>query len=155
MSTAPKAPLTAHLRGRIQKRIRRNPPPPINTPDAGAAATDDVFRDTELYSWVRIPEDLHEAERTGLASQDMDFQVLIDADGGQKKWSCEDNAQTDKFCALLKELAKDFEDKGRSYCAFAAQSAIALTLDGRQDDINPGLWPFIRRMEEKKIREEQ
>lgn len=156
MSKRPKAPLTAHLRDRIQKRAKKIPPPPQNARPARSTTSDDAFQNTELYTWVRIPEDLDAKELDNLPKRKPDLPASLhgEVEDGENRASSEEKAKTEKFCALLNDLTDEFAAKKRPYCAMAAQSAIALTLEGKQDDINPGLWPFIRRMEEKQMRKE-
>lgn len=143
--------MTVHLRGKIQKRARKRPPPNLNAASERGTASDDIFKDTELHPWFRIPEDLTEDEKD--VKDEIKFSpeeafpkaTSPTSDGG----SSETNAKREKFCSLLKGVAQDFQETNRPYCALSAKHAIALTRKDEQDDINPGLWQYIREKEEE------
>lgn len=144
MPRRPRELLNPEMRAELRKRIRRVQPPPVVEP-AAASSVDDGFRDTELCTWVRIPEDeaKKEVDRTAVGYERHPAKSDGDAE-----------IEVEEFCQLLAAIKADFEKNDRPYAALATSQGIRLVREGKQDDINPGLWTFVS-AREKKMKEKE
>ena len=149
MPRRPRELLNAQMRTKLRKRLRTVVPPPVS--DIGTSATvDDEFTDTFQSRWARIPEhcDGDGDEEGTLPEKEKEQAAPRNADDEKT----EAQRKVHAFCNVLAEVQSDFQNSNRPYAAVMAQHAIHLVREGKQDDINPGLWAFVN-AKEKAMRE--
>lgn len=130
-----RAPLTAHIRKRLKRGV------------AKASSSQSTETETEIEVHPLL-QNSREHVWVSISSQD-------DAEGvgnerRKQDQERDESVEDDALCDVLDELSAEFKEQKRMYSAKAASSAIRLLRSGRQDDINPGLWPHIRRKEESR-----
>lgn len=136
-----RAPQTAHLRKIIRKATSRNAR--SKKRDEKKDETDRtpaIIRDSHAYHWHKVNNE-HSPSFTSF-QYEWAAVSCVNYEG-----AIEDDNNVNKLCEILNGLAKQFHTDGRIYCSFAATAAIHLVRSGRQDDINPGLWRHINRIE--------
>lgn len=142
MSSRAKAPHTAHLRARLRRGVQRAARPRAENENEPC---DPILKDDDFHRWVNISGDDKKKAKdiTSEDAQSQDIRLVNSKSEGEsdgKKMLCE----------LLEKLSEEFRASGRPYVAMCAEAAIELLHENRQDDINPGLWPHIRRLEEER-----
>lgn len=139
----------------MSKRPRS--PTPIST--SSFTSSPDPFQSTPQNPWIRLPEDSiapppappYQSLRSKLRAirQERNPQPLLPPKVGTTMGqhpSPTDSPQN-RLIQILNSLSSDFTAQNRPYAALAASSAISLIQQGRQDDINAGLWQFITKKE--------
>lgn len=148
MPRRPRELLNAQMRTELRKRLRTVVPPPVS--DIGTSAAVDEFADTFQSRWVRIPEHCNgDGDEEGTLLEKEKEQATPPNEGDEKT---EAQRKVHAFCNVLAEVQSDFQNSNRPYAAVMAQHAIHLVREGKQDDINPGLWAFVN-AKEKAMRE--
>lgn len=137
MSSDAKAPLTSHVRKR-QGTLRAISP----TPPAGAATeeTPAAFRSVGPFNWVRLPCHLTRAEQESNSPPPLKKRQMT--------------REEISLCGILGSLCEEFTEQKRPFAALTARIAMRLIMEGRQDDINAGLWAHIARKEEEQRQKE-
>ena len=135
------APPTSHLRGRLQKRTFQKSA--SNQQDA-KLPTCSGLENTPFHYWVDMSKqkftdqeaNIATGKTTSSTSNEPDGEVFANPDYSLHK--------------VLDQLADKFEEEGRSYAVLAVKRAQEFSKSDSIQRINPGLWKYIRSIEEEK-----
>lgn len=172
-SSKPRAPQTAHLRKAIQKASRQLHRPRRSTKPISytSASVPPCLNDTTTHCWFAVvppkaSKSVSDAKENFIDRCAQPLPPLFSfwrqnqSDDPSKKLndantSCADvtnsgtKVEVKALCQILEQLGEQFKTDGKPYCAMASAAAVRMVQCGKQDDINPGLWPYIRRAEVK------
>lgn len=145
MSSHPRAraPQTAHLRTRLRRGIAKNAPKLT----ARKNSHDSELRESFDHCWVDIP-------RSDSLCKETTHESVVRFDDTltpTRAIMAEDDEGVERLCRVLQQISDDFEKKGRPYVSMASRAAITLVRNGRQDEINSGLWRYILQYEKSAI----
>lgn len=172
-SSKPRAPQTAHLRKAIQKASRQlhRPRRSIKLISSTSASVPSCLTDTTTHYWFAVvppqaSKSVADAKENFIdrcarpLPPSFSFWRQNQSDDPLKKLDeanapCGDvtstgaKAEVKALCEILEKLTEQFKTDGKPYYAMAASAAVRMVQCGKQDDINPGLWPYIRGAEGK------